>query len=306
MSQDLAQTRFLDWTNADPELGRTPYADYVLDRLRSGRPLKPTHAAVEELLDRAELVMGTDRWGSGIEIGAGAGWASAALSRRDGVERIYVLELSREFVEHVMPVSFEHAGARLDRLVRVVGGFDQIALPDESLDFVLAVAALHHADDLAATARELARVLRPGGFVVAIDRYRPDGSSDEDLERLLDAPLSAEVAARYGFEGTNLVRRRDMGEHEHRLAEWKVRFSDAGFQVFPFAGVDFSGRRVYRLLGGAWGAALGRCGRRLLRARRFELLSGQIPYELRWLMGNKGQPQSNLFLVCRKADGREL
>lgn len=306
MTAPGAATELLDWSGGVPE--RAPDyvaatdagASYILDRIRSGLTLKPVHAAVEDLLDRAELVMGTAHWGSGIEVGAGAGWAAAALSKRPGVDRIYVLEPSREFVEQVMPVMFEHAGARSDKLVRVIGGFESIELPDESLDFVLGVAALHHADDLAATARELNRVLRPGGFVVAIDRCRPDGTSDEELERLLDMPLAPDIVERYGFAAGRTVRRRDVGEHEHRLSEWKVRFADAGFEVFPFSGVDFSGRRVYHLLGRAWRVFLGRYGERLLRARRFEILAGQIPFELRWLMGDRGQPQSNLFLVCRK------
>ncbi|MEA2406368.1 MAG: hypothetical protein QOE69_487 [Thermoleophilaceae bacterium] len=302
----MAGSEILDWSEAAEgdvsEASRramSSVAERVVETVESGQPLSYLHGAVDELLDRAELVMGTERWGTGIEIGAGSAYVSAALSKRSGVERIYVLEPSREFVETVMPAVFAAAGADESKLVRVVGSFNRIDLSDESLDFVAAFAALHHSDDLHATLGELARVLRPGGFLVAVERYQPDNLSNAELNVLLDVPLDDELRTSYGVEH-GVLRRRDVGEHEHRLAEWKAALLGAGFEIYPFMGVDFSGRRAYAALGAVWRTVLARLGPRLLRARRWQILGSQIPFDTRWLL-RADDNATNLFLVARKS-----
>src|SRR5438105_3053178 len=103
-------------------------AERVAREMEGGRPMNRLQAGLDVVFDRAELIMGGDRWGTGIEIGAGAGYAAALLSRRPGVERLYVLEHSLEFVTTVMPVTFASTGADERKLVRAVGSFDRIRL----------------------------------------------------------------------------------------------------------------------------------------------------------------------------------
>lgn len=303
---EAGETGMLDWlgdageVRAESREAMSAYARNVVADIEAGRPLHDLHGSIDRWLDRAELVMGTPRWGTGIELGAGAGYGAAALSRRSGVDRVYVLEHSREFVEHVMPAMFRVTGADCAKLVRVVGGFDRLELPDGSLDFALALAALHHAEDLDAVLRETARVLRPGGFVVVVDRYRPDSTTGREIDVLLDVKLPESLRERYGFEAGRVVTRRDVGEHEIRLAEWLTACRRAGFEPYPFAAVDFGGRLPYRLLGAAWRAVLRRRGDALLRARKWHMLSTHIPFEQRWLMLDSKARAVNLFMVCEK------
>jgi SAM-dependent methyltransferase len=275
-------------------------AAYAISRIESGQPVNHLHAVIERVLDRAELVMDTSRWGTGIELGAGAAYASAALSRRPGVERVYALEYSPEYVTDVMPRLFDARGADQAKLVRVVGDFNELDLPGGALDFALGIGALHHSEDLRRTLSELNRVLRVGGWLIAIERWQPDNLTDDDLDRLLDVPLADDLVVRYGFERGHRLTRRDMGEHELRLSDWKVRLHEAGFEPFPFAGVDFSGRRAYAALGAVWRAVLRARGESLLRARRWQLLGSQIPFDLRWLYETPGPSPINLLLLGRK------
>ena len=68
---------------------------------------------------------------------------------------------------------------------------DATSLPfaDEQFDLVVSRFAIHHIDDPALAAREMARVCRRGGTVVLIDMVRESGESGlthNDLERLRD------------------------------------------------------------------------------------------------------------------------
>lgn len=305
-----AESELLDWTAGTPGTVRRAsteamraYAAMLAAEIETGRPLHHLHEHVDELLDRAELVMGTSRWGVGIEIGAGTGYAAAALSRRPGVERVYVLEHSRELVERVMPLMFRVSGADERKLIRVVGDFERIDLVDGSLDFAVAFAALHHAENLERAVAELARVVRPGGFAVVLDRYQPDSMTDAELDGLLAFELPKELQQRYGFPEGSHVTRRDVGEHEIRLCEWKATFLRAGFEVHPFMGVDFGGRLLYRAVSVPWRAFLAAFGKRLFLARRrWHVLAAQIPFDNRWLL-REAEPDGavNLLMVCRRA-----
>ena len=60
--------------------------------------------------------------------------------------------------------------------------FDRLALPGESVDWVVSNCALNHADDKPAVWREIARVLRTGGAFVVSDIYAAE-PIPEDLAR---------------------------------------------------------------------------------------------------------------------------
>jgi SAM-dependent methyltransferase len=243
--------------------------------------------------------MGTKRWGTGLELGAGTGYASAALSRRAGVERIYVHDQSPELVRDVMPEMFRAGGADEAKLVRVIGDLGRFELPDASLDFVLAIAALHHAEDLGATVREIERVLRAGGFALVFDRFQPDYLTRADIERELRIPVDPGARAMYGVDaGTT---RADLGEHEIRLAEWKYHFMQGDFEVYAFTAFTFAYTWWAKLIGPPWRAFLERFGDRVVFARRrTELLGAQLPLDVRWLMRTDPPSPTNLFLAARK------
>jgi SAM-dependent methyltransferase len=84
------------------------------------------------------------------------------------------------------------AGARAaqeDNVVFVEGDATALPLAPAQFDVVVCRFALHHIDDVAAAAREMARVCRPGGTVAAIDMACEAGGLGErqnELERLRD------------------------------------------------------------------------------------------------------------------------
>jgi len=293
----------LDWSataTREASLGAmSAYAERLLADIEGGRPVHDLHDGIDLLLDRFELVMGTSHWGVGLEIGAGSGYASAALSRRSGVERVYVHDQSPELAAEVMPRMFDVSRADAGKLVRVVGDFERFELPDGELDFVLAIAALHHADDLGATVREIERVLRPGGFVLVLDRYQPDSMTRAELDSLLDIPVDPVLRDLYRMPAT--ATRADLGEHEIRLAEWKYHFLQCAFRVHAFTGFTFRGRWWSRLVGAPWRFLLDRVGERhILRARRTEVLGAQLPLDLGWLLHVTPPSPTNLLLVATK------
>lgn len=304
----MAATELLDWTGETvPDMREraavalSGNAAFVLERVRAGVPLNALHVAINELLGRFQLIAGGRPWGSGVDLAAGSGYASAALSRRPDVNRVYVLEQARDYVETVMPEMFDATNADHAKLVRVLGSFNDLRLPDASLDFVLAIGALHHSEQLPATLAEIRRVLRVGGHAFVVDRYQPDSASARDLERLLDVPIGDDLARRYGYEPEQRLTRRDLGEHELRLSEWKARFFESGFTVRAFAGVDFETRRSLRIAAAPWRALLELAGDRVFFASgRSTLLGAQVPFDNRWLMRVPSPSPVNLLMVCTR------
>src|SRR5205807_9338706 len=61
------------------------------------------------------------------------------------------------------------AAARDGHIPLVRGRAESLPFPDESFDHVTFTYLLRYVDDPAATMRELARVVRPGGRIVALD-----------------------------------------------------------------------------------------------------------------------------------------
>jgi SAM-dependent methyltransferase len=115
--------------------------------------------------------------GHALEVGVGTGLVAAALRAR-GVA-VYGLDLSLAMLERAV----ERVGPR-------VACADAVALPiaSGSTDNVLFVAALHAIGDVAGAITEAARVLRPGGRVLAVHGMRRE-PPDDDIARAL-APLA--------------------------------------------------------------------------------------------------------------------
>ena len=174
--------------------------------------------------------------GTGIELGAGAGFlTSQALVTYEAIEKIFAVELSEKHVTRVMTkVANEYAFGHLTKYQRVVGSFDALKIEDSSLDFAIEINSLHHSFDLQRTFEEVARVLRDGGLLICIDRSHPDFVTDMDIEEMLNRKYSSASLKQIGLSNSQVVTRRDNGEHEYRDREWKEIASKAGFQTMHF------------------------------------------------------------------------
>lgn len=169
--------------------------------------------------------------GTGLDVGGGPGTMSSLLAKKEEVEKVYSVEVSANLVTDLMPVVSEYilGKEKKDAVVGCIGEFDNIELPDNSLDFVFDFFALHHSGDLEKTLTEIYRVLKPGGVLVCFDKVRDDSLSESDLEGLLDMEYPASFKEKMGIDPTVKHTRGMNGEYEYRLQDWKQYLKGAGF-----------------------------------------------------------------------------
>lgn len=149
--------------------------------------------------------------GKALDVGAGRGIASFALVR--GGWQVTALEPD--------PSDLVGAGA-IRQLAQdaaiaidVVEEFgESLPFPDASFDLVYGRQVLHHAHDLGQLCREMARVLKPGGVLIAAREHVI--SQPSDLPKFL---AKHPLHHRYG------------GEHAYRLAEYQEALQEAGLHL---------------------------------------------------------------------------
>ena len=170
--------------------------------------------------------------GTGLELGAGVCVFSALMCRKfKHIKKIYSVELVSDVIKLLQPRTISKMNNdSISQITSVHGSFDEINLPDNSLDFVIEWAALHHSDDLDITLNEIARVTKKDGTLLAIDRAQDNSMTDEQKKYMLDLEYSSDWKRENGYDSKPLSRRQN-GEHEIRLNEWLGYFSNAGFSL---------------------------------------------------------------------------
>ncbi|HEY6896905.1 MAG TPA: methyltransferase domain-containing protein [Rhodocyclaceae bacterium] len=164
-----AESRFVSWEAAVRWLREQPEQQELILSAYYDDPLG---AAAERYRNSSEwqairgLLAG--RGGAALDIGAGRGIASYALAR----EGFAVTALEPD------PSSLVGAGA-IRQLMNDAGlavtiveqHSERLPFADGSFDVIFARAVLHHARDLATTCREIFRVLKPGGRLIAVREH---------------------------------------------------------------------------------------------------------------------------------------
>jgi SAM-dependent methyltransferase len=213
--------------------------------IQGGAELAEVHAETLKTFPEIEkLVLGGIRFlklmkipfaGTAIDLGSGVGTVATIVSRLPEVQKVYAVEYSEQFVLKSMPVVFKHFKADETKIVRVVGDFNMFQLPDASVSLIVEVDSLHHAEDLDLTLRECARVLKPGGVILSVDRAWSDSLTQADLDAKLDVEYSAARKALWGIPANKSFRRRDFGEHEYRIKDWLDHYNRNGFDAHVFS-----------------------------------------------------------------------
>jgi demethylmenaquinone methyltransferase / 2-methoxy-6-polyprenyl-1,4-benzoquinol methylase len=107
-----------------------------------------------------------------LDVAAGTAGVALALERRRGA-KVVALDLTESMVRRGV-ANVREAG-RADRVCFVVGQAERLPFPDQAFDALTFGYLLRYVTDPAATVRELARVVRPGGPVASLDFAVPRG-----------------------------------------------------------------------------------------------------------------------------------
>jgi ubiquinone/menaquinone biosynthesis C-methylase UbiE len=108
-------------------------------------------------------------YGMVLVLGAGSCWLPFTLSKLRTTQRIYALDFSKTLLTIVAPEIMRHLKADMSKIVRVRGDFYDLSyFKENSFDFVIYDAALHHADYPMITLREASRVLKSNGKLLCI------------------------------------------------------------------------------------------------------------------------------------------
>ena len=173
--------------------------------------------------------------GIAVDMGSGTGVGACVLSKFDRISLIYAVEFSEQFVLQVMPITFEKFDADFEKIQPIVGDFNHLDLPDESVDIILDIDSFHHSEDLNFTFNECCRVLRPQGAIISVDRAWPDPYTRDHLNTMLNRELNENLKLKYGIPINDSFTRRDFGEHEYTIQEWVNSYQQIGFDVDVFS-----------------------------------------------------------------------
>ena len=170
--------------------------------------------------------------GIGIDLGGGVGCISSTLAKNSNVEKIFCVELVEEVVKLCQPiVKKQILKDQHEKVISVVGDYNFLELPSNSVDFAISWDAMHHSQDPVITFRECKRVLKKNGVFIIIDRSHNNSTSDEEIERILNITYDEEFLKKNYRRLDEKLTRKENGEHEYRFYEWKEFFQKAGFEL---------------------------------------------------------------------------
>lgn len=162
------------WASAQPAYyDALPFADITGVHLHEWKQRAVTFARVQRWLRRTlHNPNGSLRI---LDVGAGSGWMSRELAKRD-----HVVALDVDAGDHGLNAI--RSGQR--RYLAVQGEFDHFPMADGSFHLVIAGASAHHSNDFEKFLQEAARVLRHEGWLVVMDSPTyPDATAQRAAQR---------------------------------------------------------------------------------------------------------------------------
>lgn len=208
----MTGTPRLTWEEAVETLRRDPAQQALVQACFYDDPLlaaaRRFHASTEWLATRRLL---SPQGGRALDLGAGRGIASYALAA-DGFETT-ALEPDPSPVVGAGAIRRLALEASLPIAVVEEWG-ESLPFPDGSFDLVLCRQVLHHARDLGQLCREIDRVLRPGGVMIA--------TREHVISRREDLPAFLKSHPLHHLYG---------GENAFLLSEYETAIQQAGLDL---------------------------------------------------------------------------
>jgi SAM-dependent methyltransferase len=112
--------------------------------------------------------VGVEFRGRILELGAGAAWFTAELSKLPKVVDVIATDFAPEPLNEEAPRVFKLLKAKEGKITRQKVSLHRLDFPDNHFDFVVCAAVLHKALNLLILLREVRRVLKPGGQLIAV------------------------------------------------------------------------------------------------------------------------------------------
>lgn len=187
----------------------TVAAEYADEHGLLGRRSAYRYATGPDAPELAFAAVAEVRPGTVLEVGCGPGEASERIRRELGSE-VVAIDISPRMVEL----------ARARGVDARLGDVQALDLPDASADCALAAWMLYHVPDVDRALAELARVLRPGGRLVAVTNGR---SHLQELRALLGAEFPTRT---FSDENAEALLARHFARVECRDAGGTIEFPD--------------------------------------------------------------------------------
>lgn len=195
------------WMRDQPEYQELVRACYFDD---------PVVAAARRFADSPEWtatrrLLKTHIPGEVLDLGAGRGIVSHAFAGAGCCVTALEPDVSDVIGRGAINVLSSQTGLKID----IVPGFgEDLPFADGSFDVVYARAVLHHARDLSQVCRQVSRVLRPGGVMLAVREHV--------ISRTADLPAFLASHPLHWLHG---------GEHAYRRADYQRAMTDAGLRL---------------------------------------------------------------------------
>ena len=215
--QDKKTLNQIDWIKkyniaCDKFLDKTPDE---ISYLYSYFSIAEHQSFIEEITNK----IGLSIKGNGLEIGSGPGILSISIINifkninniilLDKVPNVY--KLQEKLINHTK---------LNEKIDFAIGDFNNLKIPDNSLDFVLDFDSVHHSENFDLTFKEISRVLKPGGIFLCFDRGQPNTVSKKHIEYLLDIEYNNSYKLENNIPLDKKFTRRMNGETEPYLKDW--------------------------------------------------------------------------------------
>ncbi len=127
-----------------------------------------------------------------LDVGCGSGWAARLMARQAREGHVTGIDVSDEMISVAREQSAEYSNIEFR-----VASAEQLPFGDGEFTHAFSMESLYYYADIEAAAREIERVLQPGGlFVTVVDLYQENAPSHQWIDNL-KVPVQLLSAADY-------------------------------------------------------------------------------------------------------------